>query len=118
MDSKTTRQITKAINQQVGSACMRVIKEEILKQLSKQQLFARTSPLEKKNRDVILVERNIRNKVGLLVLKRINTEIGSTIRVQLQGVRPKTPQDTINTKMLIATVTSQLRKAINKEMFK
>ena len=110
--------IMKAVQQRITTDVESFVRREILRVLkTTAHVQARRAATERLNKDVILVEKDIRRVVGKLALNRASTAAKTTLRFKLEGLQARTKQDVIDQKQLQKAISEAVAKKIRAGIF-
>ena len=110
--------IMKAVQQRITTDVESFVRREILRVLkTTAHVQARRAATERLNKDVILVEKDIRRVVGKLALNRASTAAKTTLRFKLEGLQARTKQDVIDQKQLQKAISEAVAKKIREGIF-
>lgn len=111
--------IMKAVQQKITTDVESFVRREVLRQLkSTIHVQARKAATERLNKDVILIENDVRRAVGKLALNKINTAAKSTLRFKLEGIKARTTENAIDQKQLQKIISEAIAKKIRAGKFK
>lgn len=107
--------IAKAVRQKISNSLETFVKNEVLQELRRRGVSASNTPRERNNRTISLVEgRNLRKKIGSLVMDRVKDGMTEQLRFKLNGVQARDRRDSIDPRELSALVSRAIREKFGK----
>ncbi len=110
LDQAIERAISKAVREKVSRQIETFVKNEVLRELRQRGINIRNNPREANNRSISLIEgRNIRRKVGSLVMDRVKDGVTEQLRFKLRGLQSRNPRDFIDSRAISDAVAKAIR---------
>lgn len=110
--------IMKAIQQRITTDVESFVRGEVLRKLkTTANIQVRKTATERLNKDVILVEKDVRRNVGKLVLNRTVAATKTSLRFKLEGLKARVKEDVIDQKQLQKAISEAVAKKIRAGIF-
>ena len=110
--------IMKAIQQRITTDVESFVRGEVLRKLkTTANIQVRKTATERLNKDVILVEKDVRRNVGKLVLNRTVAATKTSLRFKLEGLKARVKEDVIDQKQLQKAISEAVAKKIREGIF-
>lgn len=111
--------IMKAIQQRITTDVESFVRGEVLRKLkTTANIQVRKTATERLNKDVILVEKDVRRNVGKLVLNRTVAATKTSLRFKLEGLKARVKEDVIDQKQLQKAISEAVAKKIRAGILK
>lgn len=105
--------IMKAVQQRITTDVESFVRGEVLRKLkTTANIQVRKTATERLNKDVILVEKDVRRNVGKLVLNRTVAATKTSLRFKLEGLKARVKEDVIDQKQLQKAISEAVAKKI------
>lgn len=110
--------IMKAVQQRITTDVESFVRGEVLRKLkTTANIQVRKTATERLNKDVILVEKDVRRNVGKLVLNRTVAATKTSLRFKLEGLKARVKEDVIDQKQLQKAISEAVAKKIRAGIF-
>lgn len=110
--------IAKAVRDRISGQIETFVKNEVVRELNRRGIDVRRDIRERNNRNLTLVEgRNLRRKIGSLVMDRVKDGINEQLRFKLNGVKARNQRDAIDSRELSDAISKAIRTRIGKLRF-
>lgn len=118
LDKSVANAVKAAVQRKISDNLEAYVKKEILRELNKHGIGIRRAVRESNNRNLPLVEvRNIRNRIGTLVMDRVKDGVEEQLRFKLNGLRGRGRRNYIDEDALNAAISKAIMEHVHKAKF-